>query len=32
MKAFAKKHNITMFKQGRGIEHIVGIEEGYVVP
>ena len=32
MKAFAKKHEIEMFKQGRGIEHIVGIEEGYVVP
>ncbi len=32
MKKFAKKHNIKMFKQGRWIEHIVWIEEGYILP
>lgn len=32
MKDFAKKHDIEMFKQWRWIEHIVWIEEWYVVP
>ena len=32
MKKFAKKHSIKMFKQGRWIEHIVWIEEGYILP
>ncbi len=32
MKKFAEKHGVKMFKEGRGIEHIVWIEEGYVLP
>ena len=32
MKAFAHKQWIKMFKQWRGIEHIVWIEEWYVLP
>lgn len=32
MKKFAEKHWIKMFKEGRWIEHIVWIEEGYILP
>ncbi len=32
MKKFAEKHSIKMFKEWRWIEHIVGIEEGYILP
>ena len=32
MKKFAKKYGIKMFRQWRGIEHIIWIEEGYVLP
>ena len=32
MKKFAEKHWIKMFKEGRWIEHIVWIEEWYILP
>lgn len=32
MRKFASKHSIKMFKPWRWIEHIVGIEEWYILP
>lgn len=32
MEAFAKKRGITVYKEGDGIEHVVLIEEGHIVP
>ncbi len=32
MKVFSKKHGVKMFREWRWIEHIVWIEEGYILP
>jgi 3-isopropylmalate/(R)-2-methylmalate dehydratase large subunit len=32
MQAFAKEHGIKMYKEGDGIEHVVLIEDGHIVP
>jgi len=32
MEVFAKKHGIKAYKEGDGIEHIIMIEDGHIVP
>jgi 3-isopropylmalate/(R)-2-methylmalate dehydratase large subunit len=32
MQTFAKEHGIKMYKEGDGIEHVVLIEDGHIVP